>query len=138
MSARTEHTQRGAVVGHRRTAGPHHDYRVRVLLSDRDIRAELDAGRVVLDPYDPAMIQPSSIDVRLDRYFRLFDNHKYSVIDPAQDQPDLTRLVDVDPAEPFILHPGEFVLGSTYEAVTLPDDVAARLEESRPSAASAC
>jgi dCTP deaminase len=99
-----------------------------VLLSDRDIRTELQTGRVVLDPSDPAMIQPSSVDVRLDRYFRLFDNHKYPVIDPSTDQPDLTRLVEVDPSEPFMLHPGEFVLGSTYERVTLPDDVAARLE----------
>ncbi len=99
-----------------------------MLLSDRDIRAELDCGRVVLDPYDPAMVQPSSVDVRIDRYFRLFDNHKYPVIDPAQEQPDLTRLVEVDPDEAFVLHPGEFVLASTYELVTLPDDVAARLE----------
>lgn len=99
-----------------------------MLLSDRDIRAELDTGRIALDPYEPAMIQPSSIDVRLDRFFRLFDNHKYPVIDPAEDQPDLTRLVDVPADEPFVLHPGEFVLGSTFEQVTLPDDVAARLE----------
>lgn len=99
-----------------------------MLLSDRDIRTEVDAGRVVLEPYEPALIQPSSIDVRLDRYFRLFDNHKYAVIDPAQDQPDLTRLVAVEAGEAFVLHPGEFVLGSTYERVTLPDDVAARLE----------
>jgi dCTP deaminase len=99
-----------------------------VLLSDRDIRAQLDSGRIMLDPYDPVMIQPSSIDVRLDRFFRLFDNHKYAVIDPAEDQPDLTHLVEPDGDEPFVLHPGEFVLGSTYEAVTLPDDVAARLE----------
>ncbi len=99
-----------------------------MLLSDRDIRAQLDSGRIALDPYDPVMIQPSSIDVRLDRFFRLFDNHKYAVIDPAEDQPDLTRLVEPDGDEPFVLHPGEFVLGSTYEAVTLPDDVAARLE----------
>ena len=99
-----------------------------MLLSDRDIRAELDSGRVVLDPYDPAMIQPSSIDIRLDRLFRLFDNHKYAVIDPSLDQPDLTRLVEVEKGEPLILHPGEFILGSTYEAVTLPDDIAARLE----------
>jgi dCTP deaminase len=99
-----------------------------VLLSDRDIRAELNSGRVVLDPHDPAMVQPSSVDVRIDRYFRLFDNHKYPVIDPAQEQPDLTRLVEVDPDEAFVLHPGEFVLASTYELVTLPDDVAARLE----------
>jgi dCTP deaminase len=99
-----------------------------VLLSDRDIRKELAEGRVVLDPLDDAMVQPSSVDVRLDRFFRLFDNHKYAVIDPAQDQPDLTRLVEVEGDDPFVLHPGEFVLGSTYETVTLPDDVAARLE----------
>lgn len=99
-----------------------------VLLSDRDIRSEIDSARVVLDPFDPAMVQPSSVDVRLDRFFRLFDNHKYAVIDPAQDQPDLTRLVEVGPDEPFMLHPGEFVLGATYEQITLPDDVAARLE----------
>ncbi|MGO1316866.1 MAG: dCTP deaminase, partial [Cellulomonadaceae bacterium] len=80
------------------------------------------------EPYDPAMLQPSSIDVRLDRYFRLFDNHRYSVIDPRAEQPDLTRLVEAERGEPFILHPGEFVLGATYESVTLPDDVAARLE----------
>ncbi|MEY2848779.1 MAG: hypothetical protein RI885_1444 [Actinomycetota bacterium] len=99
-----------------------------MLLSDRDIRAELDAERIRLEPYDPGMIQPSSIDVRLDRYFRLFDNHKYPFIDPAEDQPDLTRLVQTKDDEPFILHPGEFVLGSTLELVTLPDDLAARLE----------
>ncbi|GAB3673031.1 dCTP deaminase [Angustibacter aerolatus] len=99
-----------------------------MLLSDRDIRAELDAGRVVLDPFDPSMVQPSSVDVRLDRFFRLFDNHKYPVIDPAQEQPDLTHLVETEQDDAFVLHPGEFVLGSTYEQVTLPDDVAARLE----------
>ena len=99
-----------------------------MLLSDRDIRAELDAGRVLLEPYDKEMVQPSSVDVRIDRYFRLFDNHKYPVIDPSLDQPDLTRLVEAESDEPFVLHPGEFVLGSTYEQVTLPDDVAARLE----------
>jgi dCTP deaminase len=68
-----------------------------VLLSDRDISAELEHGRVVLDPYDPQMLQPSSIDVRLDRFFRLFDNHRYAVIDPSTEQPDLTRLVEVEP-----------------------------------------
>ena len=99
-----------------------------VLLSDRDIKAQIAAGRIQLDPYAAALIQPSSIDFRLDRLFRLFDNHKYPVIDPAQEQDELTRLVEVAPGEPFILHPGEFVLGSTYEVVTLPDDVAARVE----------
>src|SRR5450755_609181 len=74
------------------------------------------------------MVQPSSVDVRIDRYFRLFDNHKYPVIDPAQEQPELTRLVEVETDDAFVLHPGEFVLASTYEVVTLPDDVAARLE----------
>ena len=103
-------------------------YRVRVLLSDRDIKAEIDSGRVHLEPYDEAMVQPSSIDVRLDKYFRLFDNHKYPFIDPAEEQPDLTRLIEVERHEPFILHPGEFVLGSTFEVVTMPDDLAARLE----------
>ena len=99
-----------------------------VLLSDRDIRAEVDAGRVVLDPYDASMVQPSSIDVRLDRVFRTFENHRYPHIDPSAEQPDLTRLVEVAPDEAFVLHPGEFVLASTYEVITLPDDVAGRLE----------
>ena len=99
-----------------------------MLLSDRDIRAEVDARRIGLDPWNPEMVQPSSVDVRLDRYFRLFDNHKYPFIDPADDQPDLTHLIEVDPNEAFILHPGEFALGATFEQVSLPDDVAARLE----------
>ena len=99
-----------------------------MLLSDRDIRAEIDAGRVVLEPYEAGMIQPSSIDVRLDRFFRTFENHRYPHIDPAIEQSDLTRLVEVDPADSFVLHPGEFVLASTYEVISLPDDVAGRLE----------
>jgi len=99
-----------------------------MLLSDGDIRKQLDAGRIKLDPLNLDLLQPSSIDVRLDKFFRLFDNHKYPFIDPAEEQPDLTRAVEVAPDEPFILHPGEFVLGSTFELVTLPDDIAARLE----------
>jgi len=99
-----------------------------VLLSDRDILAEIESKRVVVKPYDPAMIQPSSIDFRLDRYFRVFENHRYPHIDPAADQTDLTREVEPTGDEPFILHPGEFVLGSTLEEVTLPDDLAARVE----------
>ncbi len=99
-----------------------------MLLSDRDILAEINSGRVQLDPFDAGMVQPSSIDVRLDRFFRTFENHRYPHIDPAEDQPDLTREVEPIGDEPFILHPGEFVLGSTYELVGLPDDVAARLE----------
>jgi dCTP deaminase len=99
-----------------------------VLLSDQDLKSEIEKGRVNLEPYDPKMVQPSSIDVRLDRFFRTFENHKYAHIDPAEDQPELTRLVETPVNEPFILHPGEFVLGSTYEVVSLPDDLAGRLE----------
>lgn len=99
-----------------------------MLLSDRDILAEIDAGRIVMDPWEEAMLQPSSIDVRLDRFFRVFDNHKYAAIDPSADQSDLTHEVQTEGDEPFILHPGEFVLGSTYEGVALPDDLAARVE----------
>ena len=99
-----------------------------MLLSDRDILAEIEAKRICVEPYDEAMIQPSSIDFRLDRYFRVFENHRYPHIDPAVDQSDLTREVEPVGEEPFILHPGEFVLGSTFEVVTLPDDLAARVE----------
>lgn len=99
-----------------------------MLLSDRDIRAEVQNGRVRVEPYEEAMVQPSSIDVRLDRFFRVFENHKYSVIDPSVEQSELTREVEVGPKEFFILHPGEFVLASTYEVISLPDDLAGRLE----------
>ena len=99
-----------------------------MLLSDRDIRAEIAANRVGVEPFDEAMIQPSSVDVRLDKFFRVFENHKYSVIDPSTEQAELTREVIAEGDEPFILHPGEFVLASTYEVITLPDDIAGRLE----------
>lgn len=99
-----------------------------MLLSDRDILAEIEANRIAIEPYDAAMIQPSSVDIRLDRFFRVFDNHKYPHIDPSVEQSDLTREVEPEGDEAFILHPGEFVLGSTYEVCTLPDDIAARVE----------
>ena len=99
-----------------------------MLLSDGDIRSEIESGRVKIDPYDRSMVQPCSVDVRLDRYFRVFENHKYPHIDPAVEQPDLTRLVESEPDEAFVLHPGEFVLASTYEVFLLPDDIAGRLE----------
>jgi len=99
-----------------------------MLLSDRDIRAEITAGRVAVEPFAESMVQPSSVDVRLDRFFRVFENHKYSVIDPSIEQSELTREVVVEPSEHFILHPGEFVLASTYEIITLPDYIAGRLE----------
>lgn len=99
-----------------------------MLLSDRDIRAEFSSGRLGLDPFDPGMVQPSSVDVRLDGLFRVFDNTKYTHIDPALQQDELTSLVEPVAGEPFVLHPGEFVLGSTLEVCSLPDDLAGRLE----------
>jgi dCTP deaminase len=99
-----------------------------VLLSDRDLLIEIDNKRVAVEPFDVEMIQPSSIDVRLDRMFRIFENHKYPHIDPSIEQADLTRLIEPEGDDPFILHPGEFVLGSTLEVVSLPDDLAGRLE----------
>ncbi|MFJ5987996.1 dCTP deaminase [Lentzea waywayandensis] len=99
-----------------------------MLLSDQDLRKEVESGRLALDPFDVEMLQPSSIDVRLDRFFRVFNNTKYTHIDPSQQQDELTSLVETPEGEQFVLHPGEFVLGSTYEMVTLPDDLAGRLE----------
>ncbi len=99
-----------------------------MLLSDKDIKVEIGAGRIGIEPYDSAMVQPSSIDVRLDRFFRVFENHRYPHIDPSTEQSELTREIAPVGDEPFVLHPGEFVLGSTYEVVTLPNDIAARLE----------
>ena len=85
-----------------------------MLLSDRDIRQEIESGRVAIEPFEAGMVQPSSVDVRIDRYFRVFENHRYPHIDPAEEQAELTREVEPDGADPFILHPGEFVLASTY------------------------
>jgi dCTP deaminase len=99
-----------------------------VVLSDRTIRRLLGEGRIGIDPYAPELMQPSSLDVRVDRFFRVFRNSRYPFIDVKTQQEDLTELVEVDDGEAFILHPGEFVLGSTLERVTLPDDLVARLE----------
>jgi deoxycytidine triphosphate deaminase len=99
-----------------------------VLLSDRDLRAEIDAGRLGIEPFDEKLLQPSSIDVRLDRFFRVFVNARYTHIDPSLQQDELTSLVEPDGDEPFVLHPGEFVLGSTFEQITVPNDLAGRLE----------
>jgi dCTP deaminase len=99
-----------------------------VILSDRSIRAALDEGRIVIDPLAADAIQPSSVDVRIDRGFRVFANHRYPFIDVREEQPDLTELIEVDGDEPFILHPGEFVLGATLERIALPDDIVSRLE----------
>ncbi len=103
-------------------------YARRVLLSDRDLRAEIAAGRLGIDPFDDSLVQPSSVDVRLDSLFRVFNNTRYTHIDPAQQQDELTSLVEPVDGEPFVLHPGEFVLGSTLELCTLPEDLAGRLE----------
>ena len=99
-----------------------------MILSDRDIRAAIADGRVGIDPFDLSDVQPSSVDLHVDRYFRTFHNHRYPVIDVKQEMTDLTELVEVSEAEPFMLHPGEFVLGSTSEYVKLPHDLVARLE----------
>jgi len=99
-----------------------------VVLSDNTIRAEIDAGRIVIDPYDASLVQPSSVDVRVDNRFRVFQNSRYPYIDVRQPMEDLTELVEVEGDEPFILHPSEFVLGQTLERVTLPNDLVARLE----------
>jgi dCTP deaminase len=99
-----------------------------MLLSDGDLTAEISKGRLGIEPYEPALIQPSSIDVRLDRWFRVFNNSRYTHIDPSQQQDDLTTQIEARAGEPFVLHPGEFVLGSTLELLTVPDDLAGRLE----------
>ena len=99
-----------------------------MLLSDGDLRKELETERLVIEPWDPAMLQPSSVDVRLDRFFRVFQNSRYTHIDPAEQQDELTTTVEPEGDDPFVLHPGEFVLGSTFEKLSLPDDLAGRLE----------
>jgi dCTP deaminase len=99
-----------------------------MVLSDRTIKAEIEAGRIVVDPFDEAMVQPSSVDVRVDRRFRVFRNARYPYIDVRQPMEELTEALEITDDEPFILHPGEFVLGQTLERVRLPDDVVARLE----------
>jgi dCTP deaminase len=99
-----------------------------MLLSDRDLVSEIKSGDLALEPFEPALMQPSSIDVRLDRFFRVFNNHLYTLIDPAEQQDELTALVEVPAGEPFVLHPGEFVLASTLEVITLGEQLAGRLE----------
>src|SRR5437870_9248936 len=99
-----------------------------MVLSDATIARLLAEGRMEIDPYDDALLQPSSVDVRVDRFFRVFHNNRYPFIDVKVEQEELTELVEVDGDHPFVLHPGEFVLGSTLERVRLPDDLVARLE----------
>lgn len=99
-----------------------------MLLSDRDLVSEIKSDNLALEPFAPELMQPSSIDVRLDRFFRVFNNHLYTHIDPSVQQDDLTAQVEVSDGEAFVLHPGEFVLASTLEVITLGDQLAGRLE----------
>ena len=99
-----------------------------MIFSDKTIKEAIATGRVVIDPFDPAMVQPSSVDLRCDYSFRVFENHRHPLIDPKSPQEDMTTLVEASEEDPFILHPGEFVLGATLETVGLADDIVARLE----------
>jgi dCTP deaminase len=99
-----------------------------VVLSDRDIRAAIASGRIGIDPFDPSCVQPASVDIRLDRFFRVFRSSRHAYIDLARPLDDITELVEVAETEAFILHPGEFVLGSTRERIRLSDDVVSRVE----------
>jgi dCTP deaminase len=99
-----------------------------VVLSDRSIKSEIASGRILIEPYDESLVQPSSVDVRVDRKFRVFHNARYPYIDVRKPMDDLTELIEVTDEEPFVLHPGEFVLGQTLETITLPNDIVARLE----------
>lgn len=115
-------------IGFGRLRGLHEESPENVILSDTSIKKAIESGRVAIDPYDESMVQPSSIDLRCDSHFRVFENHRYPLIDPKAPQHDLTSLVEAKDTEPFILHPGEFVLGATLEVVGLADDIVARLE----------
>jgi dCTP deaminase len=99
-----------------------------MILSDHSIREELAKGRIVIAPFDDSCVQPSSVDLHVDRYFRVFRNHSQRVIDVKDDQEELTELVEIIEEDALILHPGEFVLGATLERVALPDDLVGRLE----------
>ena len=99
-----------------------------MILSDRDIEQAVESGRIGIDPYERSHVQPSSVDLRVDRRFRVFENHLYPIIDPKVHQPDLTKEMEVPPDSRFVLHPGEFVLGATFERITLAADIVARLE----------
>ena len=99
-----------------------------MILSDRSIREAVKAGRIIVEPFDESCLQPSSIDVKVSNLFRVFRNHSAAVIDVKKDLTDLTELVEIDGNEAFMLHPGEFVLGSTLERVAIAADLVARVE----------
>jgi dCTP deaminase len=106
----------------------HLHWRRPVVLSDRSIKSEVAAQRILIEPFDESLVQPSSVDVRVDRKFRVFHNNRYPYIDVRKPMDDLTELIEISDDEPFVLHPGEFVLGQTLETITLPNDIVARLE----------
>src|SRR5688572_33141721 len=129
-TAPTMSSARGRICVRRssRSRAPPTPYFAAVVLSDRDIRAAIASGRIGIDPFDPAGVQPASIDIRLDRYFRVFRSSRHAYIDLARPLDDITELVEVAEEEKFILHPGEFVLGSTRERLRLSNDVVSRVE----------
>ena len=98
------------------------------VLSDGTIRRLVDEGRIVLEPWDPELVQPASVDLRLGDSFRVFHNHRAAAIDLREPPTNLTEEVTVSGGEAFVIHPGEFVLGRTLERVELPDDIVARIE----------
>jgi dCTP deaminase len=99
-----------------------------MVLSDHSIKEAIAQGRIIIDPLGEGCIQPSSVDLHIDQYFRVFRNHTQRVIDVREAQEDLTELIDVGPEAPMILHPGEFMLGSTTERIAIPDDIVGRLD----------
>jgi dCTP deaminase len=99
-----------------------------VILSDRTLREQIAAGRIVIEPFDDGCVQPSSIDVKIGNLFRVFRNHTSGIIDVKQNQDDLTELITIPEEGVFMLHPGEFVLGSTLERIAVPDDLVSRIE----------
>lgn len=99
-----------------------------MILSDRTLREQISAGRILIEPFDDDLVQPSSIDVRISNLFRVFRNHTAGVIDVKTDTSDMTEMVEIPADGVFMLHPGEFVLGSTMERIAVPEDLVARIE----------
>jgi dCTP deaminase len=98
------------------------------VLSDGTIRRLVDEGHIAIEPWDPLMVQPASVDLKLGTSFRVFHNHRIQVIDLADPPQGLTEPVEVEPDDAFVIHPNEFVLGRTAEHVEMPDDIVARIE----------
>ena len=99
-----------------------------MILSDRTLREQIADGRIIIEPFEDSYVQPSSIDVRISNLFRVFRNYTAGIIDVKKNMADLTQPVEIDPDGVFMLHPGEFVLGSTLERIGVPDDLVGRIE----------